>query len=371
MVKQTVFPAVLRLVWIIGLWLAAPAAHAGQSDFWFTAELDAYRAVVEDYRAQSVEEVIDRVRAFEPRAVHELIDRVRGPDIRLTGTDAEPALNERLFRSAAMLHIDIAERLWWRGLESAATDQIEVAVRWADLSARRPEPPGSFRRRWYLAVTLLAFERGGWQAGLAFAELACDALPDDVPVLTAAAWMNEELALTPFNVGVSGESGLRRRQEAQRTLLEAAAGLARRALAVAPLAGEAALRRARVELLLGRVDDARERLQGLIGRPDLSRPHAYLARLLLGRMHARANDPENAERLLREASALLPEGQAARVALSRLLDTLGDRRAAAVVLEPVLRAEVPGGAADPWVAYRLGRNPGPALREALRGEVRQ
>ena len=370
MVTQPVAHRSRRLALIIGLWLAASAAHAGQSDFWFTDELDAYRAMVEDYRAQSVDEVYDRVLAFEPRFVHRLIDRVRGPDMRLTGTDAEPALNEQLFRSAATLHIDIAERLWWRGLESAATDHIEVAVRWIELNARRPEPPASFRRRWYLGVTLLAFERGGWQAGLAFAALACDALPDDVPVLTAAAWMNEELALTPFNVGVSGESGLRRRQEAQRTLLEAAADLAGRALAVAPLAGEAALRLARVELLLGRNDDARERLHGLTDRPGLPRQQAYLARLLLGRTYVRNGDAVTAERLLREASALLPDGQAARVALSRLLDTLGDRRAAAVVLDPVLRAGAPGGAADPWVAYRLGTNRGPALREALRREVR-
>ena len=118
-----------------------------------------------------------------------------------TGTDQNPALGERLSRAAAMLHVDAADELWSNGLGQAAMSQIEVGMRWADLAARNPEPEGAFRRRWYLGVALLVFERGGWHAALSFVDRACDSLPDDVPLLTTAAWLNEQVALAPGRPG--------------------------------------------------------------------------------------------------------------------------------------------------------------------------
>ena len=343
---------------------------AGQSDYWFTGELDAYRALVEAYRVGGEAEAIEGVLAFAPDVIHGLIDRVRPPDARVTGTDAEPALNEQLFRAAAMLHTDVADRLWSRGRERAANEQLEVAVRWIDLSIRSPEPMDTFRRRWYLGVTLLAFERGGWQAGVAFVEVATARVPDDVAVRTTAAWMHEELALTSYSFANGGESGLRRRQDAKRDLLQVAAGHATVALAHAPDAVEAALRLARVQILLEQFDAAEVRLSGLVARADLLPGEAYLARLLLGTLYAGHDRPGEAERLFREAVDLVEGGQAARMALSRLFETLGDRRGAAEALQSVMAAEV-SGPLDPWVAYRLGTHEGPAVRERLRREVRE
>ena len=93
------------------------------------------------------------------------------------------------------------------------------------------------------------------------------------------------------------------------------------------------------------------------------------ARLLLGQLYAQAADHDQAERLFREASDMISEGQSARVALAQLLNTRGDRRGTAVVLEPVLTAD-PGGFIDPWVDYLLGAGAGADLRDALRDEVR-
>jgi len=196
------------------------------------------------------------------------------------------------------------------------------------------------------------------------------ALPDDVPLLTTAAWLNEQGALAPVRLRDARVAGVRAAQGAKRDGLRAAARRARAALAVAPDATEAALRLARVRMLLEDVGSARELLLGLVGRTDLPTPHAYLARLMLGHLYAQAAEPERAERLFREASDLITEGQAARVALGQLLDTLGDRRGAAVVLEPILTAK-PGGLIDPWVDYLMGARNGPALRAALRAEVRR
>ncbi|TDI22410.1 MAG: hypothetical protein E2P06_12775 [Acidobacteria bacterium] len=347
-----------------------PRAGAVQTDFWLTPALAPYRALIDAYRDGRTEEAIDGVRVFEVEDIHQIVDTVRDQDTRVTGTDRDPAPHQQLFRAAAMLHVDTADDLWSIGLASAATSHIEVAIRWADLGARRPEPDGSFRRRWYLGVGLLVFERGGWRAALSFVDLACEALPDDVPLLTTAAWLNEQGALAPVRLRDARVAGVRAAQGAKRDGLRAAARRARAALAVAPDATEAALRLARVRMLLEDVGSARELLLGLVGRTDLPTPHAYLARLMLGHLYAQAAEPERAERLFREASDLITEGQAARVALGQLLDTLGDRRGAAVVLEPILTAK-PGGLIDPWVDYLMGARNGPALRAALRAEVRR
>ena len=350
--------------------MAVPFAHTLQTDFWFAADLAPYRALIDAYREERAPEAIAGVLAFEVEVLHQIVDSVGDRDARATGPDHDPALNELLFRSAAMLHLDAADDLWSTGRADAAMSQIEVAIRWADLGARSPEPDGSFRRRWYLGVTLLVFERGGWRDGLRFVDRACEALPDDVPLLTTAAWLHEQVALAPVNLGDAGAAGVRDAQRAKRDGLRAAARRAGAALAIAPDAVEAALRLARVRMLLEEDGAAGELLLGLIGRTDLPTPQAYVARLLLGRLAARAAEPERAERLVREAGDLLPKGQSARVALARLLDTLGDRRGAAVVLEPGLTAE-PGGFIDPWVDYRLGPGTGPDLRGVLRAEVRQ
>ena len=360
----------MRFGWLLpvaALAVAAAPASAGQSDYWFTDELAPYRELVGHYLDGDDGAAMAGVRAMAPSAVHALLDRVREPDTRLTGTEAEPALNERLFRTAAMLHLDVADLLRSRGLHRGAEEQVEIAVRWVNLSAREPEPFGSFRRRWFLAAALLAFEHGGWQDGVTFTDLACELLPDDVPLLTTAAWFNEGLALTPAGLE---RGGLAVAQEWKRSRLLAAARRAAAALRVSPAAPEAALRLARVRMLLGQGESVRERLTDFVGRDWVPRAHAYLGRLLLGRLHLEAGETAEAERRFRDAMALDPVGQAARVALGRLLEQQGDRRAAATVLEPVLRGD-PGMAIDPWVDYLLGTGNGPELRNALRREVRR
>ena len=361
-------PAVLAVLLAAS---TATFARTAQTRFWFTPDLAPYRTLIELYREGSTEEAVEGVLAFDAEVVHRIADTLRNSDMTETGTDQNPALGERLSRAAAMLHVDAADELWSNGLGQAAMSQIEVGMRWADLAARNPEPEGAFRRRWYLGVALLVFERGGWHAALSFVDRACDSLPDDVPLLTTAAWLNEQVALAPVDLGNSGERGLREAQGDKRDSLLAAARRARAAVTVTPDATEAALRLARAHMLLEETDVARGLLLGLVDRTDVPTPHAYLARLMLGRLYAQAAEPERAERLFREASALIPQGQAARMALSRLLESAGDRSGAAVALEPILTVAQDDGFIEPWVDYLLGVSNGPDLRGALRDEVRQ
>ncbi len=354
--------------WTLLLVLVASPAWA-QSDFWFSDELVPYRALVDAYREGDHRGAVDDVLSLESEVVHGLIGRVRDPDRRLTGTDKRPALAEQLFRSAAMLHLDAAETIWLRGRERAANAQIEVAVRWIEQTAREPEPTESFRRRWYRAVTLLTFERGGWQGGVAFAEVALERLASDVELLTLSAWLYEGLALAPIVLDGTGDGALPGLQQRKQSRLLTAARRAGAAWRLSPEAVEAGLRLARVRMLLGRGDSVTSLLEELIVRDDVGVEQAYLGRLLLAEVHDGAGDVETAERLLWDALDLLPDGQSARVALARLFDRRGARRQAAAVLEPFLGASPTRGLPDPWVDYRLGVGAGPELRAELRVEV--
>ena len=406
---------------------AHPRAGGGQTAFWFTQDTSPYRSLIDLYREGDADEAIEQVITLGVNEVHRIAGTLRNGDMTEDHPETDPGEGELLSRAAAMLHLDAADQLWSAGLEQAAKDQIEVAVIWIDLGTRSPEPAGSFRRRWYLGVGLLAFERGGWHAAFDFVDHACEVLADDVPLLTTAAWLNEQLALAargersaafdrryipaasvaprsntagmlprralqrpdaaslatglgatpdfhhgllaPAELGNTGTSGLRTLQRAKRDRLQEAARRASAALAVTSDATEAALPLARVKMLLQEEEEARALLRGLVGRTDLPMPHAYLARLMLGRLYMQTAEPKRAEPLFLEASDLNPGGQAARVARAQLLDALGDRRGAAAALEPVLTAE-PGGIVDPWVDYLLGIGNGPALRATLREMVR-
>ena len=115
-------------------------------------------------------------------------------------------------------------------------------------------------------------------------------------------------------------------------------------------------------------ESVRESLTALADRDAVPRDHAYLAKLLLGKLHERAAELPDAERRFREAIVVHGDGQVSRVALAQLLGRQGDRLAAARALEPVLRGEL-DHVIDPWVDYLLGTGWGPDLRALLRREV--
>ncbi len=361
----------IAVVTLLALAAAPLRARAEQTGFWLSPGRAPYRALIDAYRERRIREAIDGVRALETEAVVQIIDDVRERDTMATDADREPLLNEKLFQAAAMLHLDVANSLWRNARPQAAAAQLGIGARWVELGAQHPEPAQSFRRRWYRGAGLMLFERGGWQAALPFVDRACEALPDDVPLLTTAAWLHEQSALTPVILTDAGGPGVRGARDAKRDGLAATVRLASAALAVNPDATEAALRLVRARLVLEEVEPAKEMLLELVDRTDLPVGHAYLARLMLGRLYTHADQSDQdkvAERLFREAGDLLPEGQSARVALAQLLDARGDRRAAADVLEPILTA-APGGFIDPWADYLMGTGEGPGLRVTLRADV--
>ena len=69
--------------------------------------------------------------------------------------------------------------------------------------------------------------------------------------------------------------------------------------------------------------------------PDVHRRTEFFRQYLTNNLFRRDEADYYPARLFREAGDLIPEGQAARVALGQLLDTMGDRRGAAVVLDEI------------------------------------
>jgi tetratricopeptide (TPR) repeat protein len=274
-------------------------------------------------------------------------------------------------RAAAMLHTDAADGVWFVDPDSAA-DHLGVAMAWADTT----EMPAAFRRHWYLAAGLLLVEQsaqeGQLQPAFNLFERACRMFPDDVPILTVMAWLEERAALTPAMWNISNDPNAERPRRLKRMFLDRAETRLRAALKAEPLAAEATLRFAQVRRLLGDSGDARRALEPLVARDDVAPRIAYLARLLLARVLEADGDVARAADLYRQAIDRLPSASSARMGLARLLHADGDAGQAAQVLRPALGAQTDPATQDPWREYLVGHaEEGPALREALRREVRQ
>ena len=380
------------IVLVVGL-LVSPMGLApglAQSDFWFVPERGPYRELVERYRAADLEAITDLLGRLEiePDTVDRHVEDIRAQDVRAFNDDALPNVNQQLFRAAAMLHTDAAQQLWSKRRRQAAVRHIELAREWAEAGTgdlpplwsvpsgsrdRRFRGPGSrggtgsFRRRWYLAAGLLVLTREGFIPAIEFLEDASRTVPDDVALLTTTGWLKERLALAAVYVRGMPLVAIQRAKERE---LTAAAEWLRQALEVDPEAPEAAVRLARIQMLLGDDDAAETGLTRLVDRTDLSPDHAYLSRLLLGRLYEDREEPDRAVSLYEEASAILPRSQSVWMALARLSLESGDWRTAVAAVERPLRDSATPELIDPWTDYVLGKGEGPALLAALRAEVR-
>jgi tetratricopeptide (TPR) repeat protein len=111
---------------------------------------------------------------------------------------------------------------------------------------------------------------------------------------------------------------------------------------------EATLRLALTKMYQGHVEEA---LGLWAGVPVLTRDASlqYLAHMFIGRTLAATGRSAEAIEAYRQASAIRPGAQSARIPLAALLYLSGDRDEAARLISPLLNA--PAAAADPWWAY--------------------
>jgi thioredoxin-like negative regulator of GroEL len=132
---------------------------------------------------------------------------------------------------------------------------------------------------------------------------------------------------------------------------------------------ESQIRLANVRIIQGNDAAASSLLTPLLDR-SLPPREAYLSRLLLSRVKARARDFAAVARLLNEAVQAMPSGQSAYVGLADAQARLADDAAAAATLRRMISA--PRTPDDPWVSYRFGQYWVPdALVGELRSEVRK
>ena len=342
--------------------LALLAAARSQPERADSAAL--YQEAVEAFRDGQIDSSLERLLRLDQDAVWRIVHGLAEQG----GTGVGLVLDGGFFGAAAILHTDAAVRCWDDGNESEGWAHLALARLLADAGEPDDAGPGSIRRRWYAAASLLVAGHAAPLRALEYFESAVDAVPRDAPLLTAAGWFAERLS---EGAAPSGSS-LRQSQVVRRRHQRSAERYLARALDIDPRAEEAALRLARVETLMGRDARAGGRLTALLARDTLAPFTAYLARLFLGDIRARAGDVRDAERLYREAIALDPVAQSARVALAQLLYSAGDSTAAAEVVEPLASRAAARGGNDPWSDYQLAYPAvGGLLLDDLRDEVQR
>jgi hypothetical protein len=188
------------------------------------------------------------------------------------------------------------------------------------------------------------------------------AFPDDADFLLASGWVDETRARPMFlrnrlslSQPTATVDGGARWLDRERTFrLTRAATFYRQTLAVRPSYAEARVRLGRVLFLQNRLDAARSVLAEIDASAEPR--FRYLAAMFGAAIDERAQRAPAAKRGYEAAMRLWPAGQAARIALGRLLARDGDRASAAALIA-ALPIEPPplDAAADPWAWYYLGQ----------------
>ncbi len=327
----------------------------------------AYRRVVGKYR-QGDADTVDAVIAI-PRLHLESIMKVI-----FSQMASENPWTAGELRGAAMLHTDAALRIVGPDEEHGERRRhVNVAGRMLHASGPRDDP---FVPSWYFAVSRAFRERGFFQVAEDLLERGRAQVPGNPTILYESGTVAETLALgylpvpdVPALVHLI-EQNTARSMQRRTGLLNAAAGWLREAV-------ERDDTMLMARLHLGRVETLREReKEGLVHlehvRTASTDPAtAYLAAIFSGAAYERLRRLEAAEASYRDAIARFPDGQAAWVALSELLQRSGKAAESRAMLHDLLLGR-PGLTLEPWWFY-LAEPPGLADERlaGLRREVRQ
>lgn len=223
------------------------------------------------------------------------------------------------------------------GVGPAAAELTE----WACRQVRRIREPGEFERRWHLAAFAVlagAVDAEGLESHAGHMRLQFR----DEPRVYYERAVAEELRAAPFFEGGRASPGdvERRYQEAAKRYREAA-----KHEAIRP---EAHLRLGRVEVELGRPEEALTVLDGLAAQFD-DDDLRYLAHLFRGRALEQLGRLDEARTEYGLALGVRPRAQSASMALAALLFRTGQRGVAdQIVAELLGRAGQPR---DPWWSY--------------------
>lgn len=336
----------LALGLLLVLPLAAQGAQGGQA-LVSARQLAEYREVVDAYRAGRHDAALERLLAADHPALAALVSGlIKRASL---GVGRDPWLDRAFYQAASLLHAAAALDRWRNVEDERASAHLGLARGLVDAAAGADSRSEAFRRRWYLATSLLLVQVLSPDAAARAFDVALRRVPRDAPLLVAAGWFHERLADGNASAGWS----LRTAQAMRRNEHTLASRRFEAALAIDPGSAEAALRLARVDAAMGRDARAVSRLTALLAREDLDTFTAYVGRLVLGDVHERHGRTADAERCFREAVEIDPSARSARLALGQLRYAAGEADAAADLVAPVLHARSHGQDNDPWVNYRL------------------
>lgn len=332
---------------------------------------------------------------MDAQRLRSLMARITGPDIGI------------FFRRAAMLHTDIAlyrpdaQLTTSEGSGHLAADGRNRGDRgrsrhWmlarsllhlalTDVTnPRRPrlEPDSDPDvRLWYEAIANYLWSRRNYTEALPHIRAGLELFPDDAEIQFVRGLIHESQAGSHVQAAVEEQARQTRRagmvyqsavESAEKERAEAL-GAFRRALATDPDHFEARLHLANVLNAGEEYGQAATEAAKALESSD-TRWHRYFALLFLGRAEEGRGRVQEARDAYEGASALFPDAQAPRLALSQLSLRAGDRDAALRLFD-FLSTER-GAGAEPWWVYDSVRAPNADLvwiervREAFRGTGR-
>ncbi len=288
----------------------------------------------------------------------------------LSKTEAEKA-NQILLRGAA-LHADIARMIPEDPVRRSTTQKTAYIVsdgRWLGvryismhwqlgrslLDGVTPEPaahPGV--RAWYLETSADLLQLRQFAAALEHYTRARQIFPSDPEILFASGVLHERFGSTALQaaaVSVAESNRTTAAVSSARGEIGRAERFYRDSLVHRPDHVEARLRHGRVLDELGRHAEASDELRRAIAG-GASGHLLYLAELFLGRAEETLGHDEAARAAFERASALYPNAQSPRLALSQIARRAGDRAAAQRQLQAL--AKLPDDEhrrEDPWWLY--------------------
>ena len=271
----------------------------------------------------------------------------------LGGTAGTPELRRRALAAFAL---ESASAQLERG--SAATKLLE----WGCRQIRRHPKPDEFDCLWHLAAFALfagAVDADGLEAHVVHAQFQ---FPKE-PWLAFERAVASELRTFPRVVAesrVPAATVTKSMEEAVKRYTEAANN--------EPTRAEAFLRRGRIELALGRADQALESLDRV--SPTDDRNVQYLGHLFRGQALERLKRTDDAKQAYEAALTLRPETQSASMALAAMLFRRGERDLADRQVQTFFDRQKRTD--DPWWVYLAGRLSPPrraADRDAIGGQV--
>jgi tetratricopeptide (TPR) repeat protein len=279
-------------------------------------------------------------------------------------------------KAAALLHTDRALRLF--DLEDGGAPGELKAVVWLlalmDKPARR-----DFEARWARAAALELGRHGKWESALTVLDPAVKDYPDDPLLQLARGAVFEALCRLEHAIHVRQRLGGWVRTRALkpaapregRLRLEQAESHYRRALALRPDLLHARVRLGRVLQLMDRTEDSVRELQAVVASAParLDARDAYLARLFLGFAQEHAGALDGAITEYERALGVVPDGQAAAVALSHALHRAGRWPASLEALQSGVVYSGRRPKLDPWWRYEAAQTEESDGLEELRAEV--